>query len=194
MRLDCVGGELAGEQVEIFPVIETSWKTWLEMYPNSKVVTTKTGHTRNYGVYPYGDYRTNNSYIIFPVTNTDWRLDNKERVHGILGDVETLIYRFEKFSSGINVYLDSIDSKPIIVAGSKDDNFIVSFYTEERDLNFSAVQNQFPIIFEDSRGNKYDVFGSVVSGIDLEMTLETTKSYIGYWFAWAAFNTNLEIR
>ena len=45
----------------------TLWK-WKEKYPNSKVLSTKTWHRRNYFKYPYWSYYTNKE-IIFPARN-----------------------------------------------------------------------------------------------------------------------------
>jgi len=35
MRLDCVQGDLVSTVIETFPIIETTWETWIAMYPNS---------------------------------------------------------------------------------------------------------------------------------------------------------------
>ena len=92
IRLDCVNGKMMGTEIETFTLVETTWKTWKEMYPSTTVVSTKTGHSRNYGKYPYGTYRTNNSYLIFPVSNKDARIPNKDRVHGIVTSGNTKVY------------------------------------------------------------------------------------------------------
>jgi hypothetical protein len=50
-------------------------------------MTLETGFSRNYGSYPCitrnGDYREE-SYLIFPVENSDNRLAAKGRVHGVI--------------------------------------------------------------------------------------------------------------
>jgi hypothetical protein len=42
----------------VFSTLETTWKTWKGMYPDSKIMGTNTGYTRSYGIYPYGNYKT----------------------------------------------------------------------------------------------------------------------------------------
>ena len=195
MRLECVGGELIGEKVELYSVVETTWATWKELYPESKVVSTKTGYDRSYGNYPYGDYRTDNDYILFPVSNSDGRVPKKERVHGIIFNDATYIYRFNKFDSGTKVFSDMEGERRIVVIGNEEKNFIVSFYTEEPStVTYSAMQNRWPLAFEDSNGNQYDLFGKAVSGPLSGQKLDATDSFIGYWFAWAAFYPGLDIR
>ena len=38
MKLECVNGQLLGETIPTFHVVETTWKTWKTMYPNTMVV------------------------------------------------------------------------------------------------------------------------------------------------------------
>ena len=71
------------------PAIKTTLGAWLEQYPDSKILSTDTGHYRNYQRYPYGSYYTDEE-IIFPVRNQNsrtlhpkaivtyvWEADNK---------------------------------------------------------------------------------------------------------------------
>lgn len=65
---------------ETFPVVETTWANWKQMYPKSKVMSDKTDYARDYDIYPYASYRED-EFLIFPVKFSDRRLSNKERVH-----------------------------------------------------------------------------------------------------------------
>ncbi|MCF6357917.1 MAG: DUF3179 domain-containing protein [Draconibacterium sp.] len=56
-----------------------------------------TGYNRNYGNYPYGDYKEN-SALIFPVKYLDTRLHAKERVHAVIINENARVYRFEQFT------------------------------------------------------------------------------------------------
>ncbi|MFT6807329.1 MAG: hypothetical protein ACJA01_000549 [Saprospiraceae bacterium] len=69
-RLLCVNGLNIGMPPELHTFIETKWSTWLTAYPESQVLNTDTGFDRDYKIYPYNDYRTNNDNIIFPVGQT----------------------------------------------------------------------------------------------------------------------------
>ena len=194
MRLDCVNGENINQKIETYPIIETTWKTWKTMYPDTKLVSLNTGYNRNYGTYPYGSYRTDDNYIIFPVSNNDNRVPNKERVHGIIEGENTKAYRFSEFTNETKVIIDEFSGKETVIIGNETDNFIVSFYTENTSgLTFSAIQNEYPLILMDSQGNKFDVFGVAIEGPDKGKILNPTQSFIGYWFSWAAFYPSLEI-
>jgi hypothetical protein len=96
IRMECVHGDLKGEKIKSLPVIEMNWITWKMMFTDSKIVTSNTGYERNYGIYPYGQYKTSNN-LIFPVGIVDERLHKKEIVHGIVINDKAKVYRFSDF-------------------------------------------------------------------------------------------------
>ena len=195
LRLKCVNGPQINTQVETFQIVETQWLTWKEMYPNTKVVSQNTGISRSYGEYPYGDYKTNEDNILFPLSIDDRRLHRKERVHGIIIADEAKVYRFGSFNGTNTLVLDVFNGEEVIVVGNADTNFIVSFYSLLEDGTtpvFSAV-DEGNIILEDDLGNKWDVFGYAVSGPLTGSRLKSTESFIGYWFSWGTFYPEAEI-
>ena len=196
IRLDCVNGKMIGTEIETFPLVETTWKTWKEMYPSTTVVSTNTGHSRDYEKYPYGSYRTNNDYLIFPLSNADSRLPNKDRVHGIVASGDAKVYPLSLFGDAVVVIEDSFKDKPYVIVGNQGDNFAVSFLRAPGDgpsLSYSPVQDQYPVVMTDGEGNMWDVFGMAVSGPRKGTQLTHARSFIGYWFSFAAFYPQVTI-
>jgi Protein of unknown function (DUF3179) len=195
MRLECVNGPLIGEKVRTFQIVETRWKTWKDMYPTTTVVSQQTGYDRPYGTYPYLDYRTNENFLLGPLSIIDKRLNGKERVHGIIVDGVAKVYRFNSFPITNTLINDVVNGEEVIILGNENKNFIVSFYSQLPDGSkpvFSPV-SQNNIIMEDDLGNEWDVFGYAVSGPSKGMRLRSTESFIGYWFSWGAFYPDSEI-
>lgn len=196
IRLDCVNGNLIGTQIETFPLVETTWKTWKEMYPSTEVLSKETGHKRDYGRYPYGSYRTADDYLIFPVANEDGRLGNKDRVHGIVLEGDARVYPFSSFGMEVSVLNDQLNGKNLVVVGNAKDNFIVSYLNDRGDgtpFSFAPVQNQYPTVMKDDEGNMWDVSGTAVSGPRKGMRLAHARSFMGYWFSFAAFYPDVTI-
>ncbi len=196
IRLDCVNGKLRGKVAETFPLVETTWKTWKEMYPSTTVISQETGYNRSYGRYPYGDYRTAHDYLIFPVANEDDRFPNKERVLGILHSESVRVYSFSSLGDQVSVILDELNGENLVVVGNREDNFMVAFLSDPGDgstLSFSPVQGQYPVVMTDGEGNLWDVNGRAVSGPRKDARLEAPPSFIGYWFSFAAFYPDLTI-
>lgn len=195
MMIKSVNGNFIGNEIETSQLVETTYKTWKEMYPNSKILSTNTGFSRTYGNYPYGGYRTNND-LLFPVNREDNRLHKKARVLGIIVGESTITYPIGSFSEDVAVINNNFSGLNHVTAVSKGKNFAVAYNRELNDgtlLEFTAVQNELPIIMVDGEGNKWDIFGVAVEGPRAGTVLEVTKSFISYWFAWAAFYPNAVI-
>jgi hypothetical protein len=190
MSNQCVNGELIGENVVTHTVVETTWKTWKKMFPNSKVMSKSTGFSRNYGSYPYGDYRTNNNYLIFSIDPVDDRLLQKSRVLGVVGTGRARVYEIDELEEEITVIHDSFDGTSLVVAGSRTDNFMVAYNRELNDgtmLDFQAIQDGGEAIMSDEEGNEWNVFGEAIGGPRSGQKLIKTNAFIGYWMAWGAF-------
>ncbi|MGB5500213.1 MAG: DUF3179 domain-containing protein [Maribacter sp.] len=184
--LQCINGSLIGERPDLVTVLETTWGVWKTMYPDTKVLTTNTGFSRNYGVYPYGDYRTNNSYLIFPLTKLDNRIPAKERVHSIINDDEAKVYRFNTFGNG-NAIRDAYKGVELLLVG--DNTTIVSFEldTSNSSLQYEYSYNNSEGFFTDNEGTVWNVFGEAISGPRQGDELKPTASFIAYWFSIGAF-------
>lgn len=196
IRLECVNGKLKGSRAETFPLVETTWSTWREMFPSTTVLSKQTGHNRDYGRYPYGGYRSDHDFLIFPVSNQDERLPGKERVHGVVFSGQVRVYPFSRFEKEVRVINDYLAGGNLVIAGSEEDNFIVSFLNDPGDgttLSFSAVQDQYPVVMSDKEGNMWDVLGRAVTGPRKGAQLATISSFMGYWFSFAAFYPDLSI-
>ena len=199
MGLQCVQGELKGYRPETIPLIETTWETWKAMYPDSKVLSDKTGIYPSYDQYPYiisgKDYRED-EVIMFPVDTDDKRLHRKDKVHGVIVRETSKVYRIKNFSRSVETVNDMIDSVPIVVVGSRTKKFALSFERSLEDgtvLEFSPVKNKLPVAMEDNEGTLWDVLGYAVSGPRKGTQLKLTESFTSYWFAWGTFYPDAEI-
>ena len=188
LRLQSANGKLIGTETITFQVVETTWGTWKNFYPNTTVVSTNTGHSRNYARYPYGDYKTSES-LLFNVSTNDKRLPAKERVLGIIDDGSVKVYQFINFNTE-PIITENFKGKNYIIVGNKAENIIVAF--EEQMLNGEVLVLQ-PTevmkssgvfdsseILKDQFGNTWDIFGNAVSGPDKEKRLSPANSFIGF--------------
>lgn len=200
MQLRAVNGNLSGKEGETIQVVESTWETWKNMYPEAKVMTTDTGFSRNYQGFAYGrGYLTDNNSFIFQPKRDDRRLPNKTIVHGVIEDefrgesTVLRIYPIQNLKDNVQVINETFRSRNIVFAGSSEDQIGVSFINATEDgssLTFEPVQGDLPIIMEDNEGNQWNIFGKAVSGPRAGERLTPTKSYNGYWFAFADFYPN----
>ncbi|MBD3223200.1 MAG: DUF3179 domain-containing protein [Caldithrix sp.] len=198
MLMKSVHGEFLGEDAKIVPLIETTFATLKKLYPGVEILSNQTGiySSSQYQTYPYGDYKTNNNRLLFPVTNDDQRLPRKDRVLGVVTDQGSKAYTFDDFQNSINVINDQIDGVPVVIAGSRSMNFMVAYIRQDADGNaieLQATDAQLPAVMEDAGGNVYDIFGNIIDGPDQGRSLQNTKSFMAFWFAWGAFYPDIEI-
>tara|TARA_R110002012_G_scaffold321471_2_gene549414 strand:- start:51471 stop:52541 length:1071 start_codon:yes stop_codon:yes gene_type:complete len=97
MTASSINGELRDEKLEVISLTETTWGTWSTMYPDTKLLSTETGYSRDYDQTPYRGYSENNDLIYYPLDYQDDRLPNKERVHVVIIEKEAKVYDFDSF-------------------------------------------------------------------------------------------------
>jgi len=193
---ECVNGELVGRSIETHQLVETTWGTWKKMFPSSSVMSAETGYNRDYRVYPYGGYLLSDDFLIFPVSNSDDRLPNKERVHGIVFLGLARIYTFSEFEEGVIAKQETVRGRKFVIVGSSEDNFIASYYSDPGDgteLVFKGIQDNYPVVMTDQECNMWDLFGRAVSGPRKGTQLKPSGGFMGYWLAFAAFYPGLEL-
>ncbi len=195
LLLKSVQGQHAGTPAKTYNLLETTWKTWKDLFPSTTVISTNTKHNRNYGRYPYGSYKTDGR-LIFPVNNIDDRIHQKERVLAVINEGNARVYRFENFGKGISIVMDEFAGNQLVIAGSNGLNLMVAFnrkLANDTFLEFEPVHNELPVILKDNEGTRWDVFGKGVEGPRAGQQLEQVIQMIGYWFSFAAFYPDVSI-
>ena len=83
----------SGLRLKSHPVVTTTWGEWRSRHPATTVLSLDTGHERDYSEgAAYRDYFSHDE-LMFPVSNTDDRLKNKEEVLVMLLDDPTRVGR-----------------------------------------------------------------------------------------------------
>ena len=110
-----IGGKLVNTHLEILPSSHTSWKTWKKKHPNSLVLSTKTGYSRDYDRSPYGSY-DKNTVTYFPVEFKSKRYHPKERVLGITLNGKQKVYPFAELAkNSVNTFTDSFENETLSI-------------------------------------------------------------------------------
>ena len=201
-----ITGTYKDEQLELLPLVETTWSMWKKMYPDTEVVQAATGLGRysefqrsrysvdSYFRYPYRDYRTNDAFLIFPTTTAQPDLETrgaKDMVLGICRQDELKSYPFEEMpvTAVINdivgddalVVIFDYDSRTAIPYFSDVDGEIFRFYQVES-------EGQLPVEFMDAEtGTRWDMLGRAVEGPLKGERLEQVPAYNSMWFAWDTY-------
>ena len=194
LKLECVNGVLKDSKPDVTVLPEMNWGVWKKIYPQTKVISLDTGFSRDYGNYPYGGYKTDNNYFIFPVASLVNNIPAKERVHVIISNGNAKVYRFNNFNDGKVIKDSSFQSTTNLIVGNQD--FIISFQLDKntKDLNFTYNFKGDEIMLSDNEGNQWSIFGEAISGPRKGSFLEFSKtSMMAYYFSLESFYPNLII-
>lgn len=179
-----VKGEITGMKLKTVPFDLITWKNWKQLNPDTLVLTTDTGHTRSYGVDPYGNYY-NEPRIMFPVDNRDDRLFPKEIIIGF-DDGDTYKAYTQKDIEEQDPINDKVGSIPILLVSEFEQNSRAFERTiEDSVLEFEYKDGKLVDIQTNSEWN-YD--GNAVSGPMKGKNLERMSIHPGFWFEWVAFH------
>lgn len=189
LTLECVNGQSLGDIPRTQQIFETNWVTWKTMYPNTKILANEQNLNRNYDNYPYGPYRTNHDFFLFPLDPLNPALPNKQRVHAVLAGNQSKAYTFDKFTGGKAVK-DGFGGKNILVVGNEYMLNSFELNSAQNNLTFSFGSASSGEYFTDNEGNKWLITGEAIEGPRTGQKLTPTKSFNSFWFALALFYPN----
>ncbi|GMQ82585.1 MAG: DUF3179 domain-containing protein [Rhodothermia bacterium] len=184
-------GPAKGTPLETVPVFEMTWAGWKDLYPDTKVIDSNTGFSRNYteSGYPYGDYEVeNNSRLLFEQT-INRRRPPKERLLGIPGPDGGIAFPFNELdATPLTVVEETVNGQKVIVFWSRLHGGATAFRPAfgGQDLSFRVDNGTF---VDEETGSTWQLDGLAIDGPLAGERLEPiSEAYVAFWFAWAAFS------
>jgi hypothetical protein len=160
-----------------FRLVWTTWRRWRRHEPETRVLSTDTGHARNYGSDPYGSYNPRGGYyangnLLFPALDGPDRFEKKTVVMGA------------RTTDGAVAFLKESLRDRTLMTGELGDETVLAVYDPTLDTGH-VYRNP------DDREFRYDD-GSVV-GPDgtahepASVPLPGINTFDAMWFAWAGY-------
>lgn len=199
-------GPMTGKELELLPVVATTWGMWKRMYPDTQIAVPTTGMQTygadkqrrysdlgQYEVYPYRSYRTDGS-IIFPLSTDSPDLVNyhpKEFVLGLCRNGVAKSYNFNAMPDGA-IINDELGSEEVVIAFDKDSGTAIPYFSnvDGQELTFFAIEasGDLPIEFQDvETGTQWDMLGRAIRGELEGQQLDQVPAYNSMWFAWDTY-------
>lgn len=189
-------GDLVGTDLTLKPIVETTWEKWKELHPNTTVLSDETGFNRDYGLYPYGNYRQFETPPFFPQA-IDTRRPPKEPVLGVFEGSQRVAYPFiELLELGdpIGVVNDNLTGRSIAVFFDPNSLTAIAYDREVGGQTLSFQRSPSGEIVDDQTGSTWSLLGEAIAGPSAGARLTpVSQAYVVFWFAWATFNTNTRI-
>ena len=187
-------GTAEGTGLEMVPVVEMRWSRWKALHPDTRVISSETGHNFSYGQnsYPYGDYeQKNNDRLLFDRTPIDDRRPPKERILGIPAGADGgLALPFGILNNGApaRVVEVTVGGRNVVVFWSRSARAAMAF---EVPAAFAVENGE---IVDRETGSVWTVEGRAVEGPRRgEQLTPVRQAYVAFWFAWAVFHPETAI-
>ncbi len=98
LAMEAVSGPAVGTKLEWMPSEQSTWKAWRGKYPGGRVLSTDTGHRRNYAARAYASY-FDSDRTMFPVPRNRTELKEKAWVVGIIVNGQAKAYPVDLLSA-----------------------------------------------------------------------------------------------
>ena len=169
-----------GIELEYLSVVTTDWKTWKKQHPNTKVLSLKTGHRRNYneGI-AYRKYFTTDE-LMFNVPKIDRSLKNKDEVLVLKSPFETdeVIGISSKFLAKRPIFKNTFNNRTYTVFTDTSGAHRV-FYTENIEFNYyNGTSSE---VF-DTNGNRWIINENELTEFKTKRSLKRFHSFNAFWF------------
>ena len=172
----------ANIELESHSVVTTTWGAWKKLHPDTKVLSPKTGHQRDYGEgVAYRAYFSTDR-LMFHVPKLDNRLLNKDEVLIVraAGYQDDPLAISSKFLMKNKIYHDKIGETTFVVL--TDDSGGNRVF-ESKENTFTQLSEQY---LQDRQGNSWKITEEKLIATDGTM-LNRLPYHRIFWFAW--FNT-----
>lgn len=200
-------GDLAGTKLAWFPSNTLAYGEWKALFPDGKVLSRDTGHSRRYGWNPYEGYDEPDRHPFLFFDRVDRRLPPKERVVGVVIGSEAKAYPFSLLLKR-RVLADTVSGQPLVIfyrsgtlsaldqgriAESREVGATAVFtpVLDGRVLTFEAREAGFR---DRETGSFWSLLGRAVEGPLAGKTLKPIPHVDAFWFAWAAFQPKTQVQ
>lgn len=178
-----VVGELvdSGIKLKIRPVTITSWEAWRKQHPDTKVLSLKTGHRRDYGPgVVYNEYFSSPELMFPAIVRDESQLKRKDFVFGIREFGAAKAWPIEAFRDK-RVINDKIGVTDVVLIGDASTRTVRAYQRG----NNTFRQGESPASLLAS-GTKWQVTEDFLLGSD-GSRLARVPGHIAYWFAWDGY-------
>jgi hypothetical protein len=172
-----IDGPEVGRQLQQLPVVWTTWERWKARYPKTEVLSTRTGHARDYYSDPYGSYNPLGGYYasssrpMFPLMHDDARLPMREVVIGAYTKDGAVAFRKDALRAQKIIDVTLGNAHYVAVYDPGLDTVHVYHNPAGRTLEYASLSFHADGVRENGK----------------PLGLEPVLAADVFWFAWAAF-------
>jgi hypothetical protein len=206
---EAIVGDLTGTKLEPLPAAIISWADIKTKHPDALVLSIETGFQRSYGRNPYAGYDDINSHPFAFVGDLDAQLPAMARVVGINledGQGGAIALDFLRENHVLN---ENFGELPVVlfwkpgtasaldsgsIADGRDIGTTAVFSAEIDDMELTFTGLEEGLFLDNETGSTWDIFGDAIDGPMAGSSLVPLPHHDTFWFAWAAFVPDGELK
>lgn len=181
-----IAGDYQGTQLSVVAALQTDWKTWKELHPDTLVVAPRLFGRDGYSGY----YLSPSAGVLGRSTNPDEDLPTKEYVIGVRLEGEVKAYPFSVLNRQpvvndtvadvqLAVFFDKATASGAVFSRKLDDGRVLTFESGATSRLVIDTQTQ----------SEWDIFtGTATSGPLQETQLVQIPITYAFWFGWADYH------
>jgi len=185
-------GPLKGRQLTEVPALQTTWKTWKTLHPDTLVLV-KPAAIRGS---PYADYFRDPERRGLSQTRGDARLPGKTIIVGIHAGDDAVAIPLSVLEKRLLVKVD-LAGRPVMVLYSRREDTAAAFQAmvNGRELSFRLRKEEKQSILEDAEtSSRWSALeGRAIAGPLQGTRLEPVPYLRSYWYAWSAYRPQTRI-
>lgn len=188
-----VEGELAGTVLTPIASLQTTWKQWRELHPDTLALRKGYSGSRD----PYTSYYAGNNAGVLGQTLKDERLPKKTMGIGLMVNDQPAYFPLDAMRDEL-VVNDVVGGEPVLAIYRPEamTAFVFRRTVDGQTLTFSLADGDTsaPALVDAETGSRWSLFSGVASDGPLAgKTLERLPSTTSFWFGWKDFHPDTTV-
>jgi hypothetical protein len=194
--LEAISGPLAGEHLELYPFLLTSWEEWLRLNPQTLVLKPLPGYAERI---PAKNAQLRAGYSLSKsapadVLHRDDRLKAYTKIIGLNVGGASRAFPLDALAR-VRVINEELDTQPILVVHQPKSETTTAFVARVNGmrLTFEEANAGATALIDHETRSRWDAYGNCTSGKLKGTQLEMLILQPEYWFAWSEFRPKTTI-
>ncbi len=185
-------GPLQGSEMEYLPLLHTTWEEWMELNPDTTVLSDDTPFQERYRDVQLGLPNRNAERDLLSV---DTRLESEELVFGVFTGDTYVAYPLDELTQTDGVLNETVSGAQIVIFYDAGAESAIAFsrVVDGQTATFERVDGSQFLVRDNETGSTWDITGQAVSGPALGGSLAYVASYISEWYGWSAYHPSTTI-
>ncbi len=182
-------GPLAGERLQILPLLHTTWGEWKQLHPETTILDPDTRYADEYRTpVPIGSDYLGPSFAR-TLLNTDDRLPSNELILGVQVGSTFVAYPFSTLSAAGKIIVDVIEGQQLVIFADPGVPTGLAFLSNLNgtELTFQSASEE-GIFLDQETGSQWSIEGRALLGPLAGQSLTYVASFVTEWYGWSAYH------